>query len=133
MKISDVKIGGTYETKIGSEIVRVRVLAERKPLPYADTVTRSYGSRPTRFLVARTDNGRTLPKTRTAASLRPCEARFYVFEPITGGAEVRDRLFGDRRVHFSEYRSDAERVCASLNETAEEAPIAQAAARALGR
>jgi len=63
MKQKDVKVGGSYQTKVGDELVEVIVLVARPDI-------RS-GRNTTRFYVKRADNGNTLPKTRTAAALRP--------------------------------------------------------------
>jgi hypothetical protein len=61
MKQVDVKIGEVVLAKIGVAFVRVRVLS-----------TINYGSDTrTRFVVARLDTGKTLPKARTAAALHP--------------------------------------------------------------
>jgi hypothetical protein len=131
MKISEVKVGGIYSTEVSGQQVAVRVLAERTPYMYRFEIER--GTRkPRRFLVQRVDNGQTLPKTRTAAALRPLPPRFEVYESqATNGWAVLDTLNQRRRIHWSAVREDAERVCASLNATAEDAPIAQCAAEAL--
>lgn len=66
MKQNDVKVGGIYLTKIGENLVRVKVIHEEMPS--------SWNPR-TRYAVARllsSDGtlGPVLPKRRTAAALR---------------------------------------------------------------
>lgn len=70
MKKKDVKIDGEYLTKVGSNLVRVRVTGE------ASGAYGTGGSHngPARFYCERTDNGQRLPKPRTAAALRPVES-----------------------------------------------------------
>jgi len=61
MKQADVKVGEVVLTKVGVSLVKVRIIK-----------TYNYGSDTrTRFFVMRLDNGKTLPKARTAAALRP--------------------------------------------------------------
>jgi hypothetical protein len=62
MKQQDIKIGQVVLTKVGTDLVRVRV--------DSCSLATTFSSR-TRFIVSRLDNGKTLPKARTAASLRP--------------------------------------------------------------
>jgi hypothetical protein len=68
MKQADVKVGGTYLTKIGGRDVRVTVERE-------ETQTRYYAytepKQRTVFRVKRQDNGKVMPKARAAAALRP--------------------------------------------------------------
>jgi len=68
MKQAEIKVGETYQTKIGEGLVKVRVICET-------TVSRHYAYKPSverkAFRVARIDNGKHLPKPRTAAALRP--------------------------------------------------------------
>jgi len=64
MKQANIKIGQVVLTKVGTELVRVRVVA----CPLAT----EFSSR-TRFIVSRLDNGKVLPKSRTAAALRPVD------------------------------------------------------------
>jgi hypothetical protein len=54
----DVSVGAVLWTKVGEERVQVEVLNERD-------------GRPKRYLLRRVDNGRVLPKARTAAALHP--------------------------------------------------------------
>lgn len=68
MKQNKVKIGGCYLTRIGGSLVAVKVLSE----------TKDYWSGRTAFVVERVDNGRVLPKCRTAASLRTLVQRYVV-------------------------------------------------------
>lgn len=60
MKQADVKVGETYWTKIGEQLAKVVVVGTRVDLKGR-----------TRFTVRRLSEGRYLPKSRTAAALRP--------------------------------------------------------------
>ena len=62
MKQADIKIGQVVLTKVGTELVEVRV--------DSCSLATAFSNR-TRFIVSRLDNGKTLPKARTAESLRP--------------------------------------------------------------
>lgn len=63
MKQKDVQISGEYMTLIGAELIKVRVISDRE-------FSRGRGTC-IRFVVRRVDNGKVLPKARTAAALRP--------------------------------------------------------------
>lgn len=70
MKVSDVKVGGIYLTRVSGELVAVRVLGERTPVLYQYEI--DAGKKvPRRYRVARADSGQMLQKLRTAAALRP--------------------------------------------------------------
>ena len=66
MKLADVVIGETYLTKIGGNLVRVVVVrkAEKPGFNYSSR-------RQASFAVRRAGEVRELPKSRTAAALRP--------------------------------------------------------------
>jgi hypothetical protein len=66
VKITDVCVGGVYETRISGELVRVRVLAIEA---WAGAFG-VYGRRVRRCRLARCDNDRVLPKLRTPSALR---------------------------------------------------------------
>jgi hypothetical protein len=61
MKQVEVKVGDAVHTKVGDSLVMVRVTARLEVNDFRKTV---------RFVVRRIDNGRLLPKSRTAAALR---------------------------------------------------------------
>jgi len=65
MKQADIKIGSVVLTKVGTELVEVRV----DSCPLATNFDKR-----TRYVVSRLDNGKTLPKARTAAALRPLKS-----------------------------------------------------------
>jgi hypothetical protein len=58
MKQADVKLGATYLTLVGGRLVLVMVRGQVR------------GARGLRYLVQRVDNGKQLPKARSAAALR---------------------------------------------------------------
>lgn len=64
MKQADVKIGGTYETRIGDYMVKVIVVDEIKDC---------YSGR-TRFRVRKRTEDRVLPKSRAASALHELPA-----------------------------------------------------------
>lgn len=89
MKGSEVQIGGVYLTKVGADLIPVRVL-DRHP---GDRIFSRSGRKPAdTFVVARLDgNGRALPKNRTAAALHPlAPARPSSPEPCDSVPFVRD-------------------------------------------
>ena len=63
MRQAEIHVGGHYECRVSGKIVAVRV-ARR-----VERIT-SRGQNRTKFLVRRLDNGRKLPKPRSAASFR---------------------------------------------------------------
>jgi hypothetical protein len=67
MKQSEVQVGETYWTRVGGDLVLVKVLNKR----HTFTTTRWGEQRAqTRFVCQNVDNGRVLPKLRSAAALR---------------------------------------------------------------
>jgi hypothetical protein len=60
MKQAEIVMGRVYLTKVGEALVKVRVTGDRI----------DYQGRK-RFHCERLDNGKSLPKSRTAAALRP--------------------------------------------------------------
>lgn len=62
MKQNEIVLGEDYFTKIGGALVRVKVLSIADP-------SKVWGKR-VRYVVQRADNGKTLPKSRTASALR---------------------------------------------------------------
>ena len=76
MKTEDVKIGGTYETRIGQNLCRV-VVVDRKEgsRGWVGAVSgKRYNKRRASFSVRRENETRTLPKPRSAAALREIPA-----------------------------------------------------------
>ena len=71
MKLSEVKVGETYLTKIGPNLVRVVVV--RSEVRPARPALPGYTGRAslTRFLIRRERDAQVLQKMRTAAALRP--------------------------------------------------------------
>ena len=71
MKLSEVKVGETYLTKIGPNLVRVVVV--RSEVRSARPPSPGYRGRAslTRFLIRRERDAQVLQKMRTAAALRP--------------------------------------------------------------
>ena len=68
MKTSEVKIGETYHTKVGDDLVEV----------YPAHEAMRFGSKgPKRWTCKRADNHKVLPKPRTAAALRMIPGRAY--------------------------------------------------------
>lgn len=71
MKKKDVKVGGEYLTNVSGSLVRVRVIRAVPPRLKFGGGVQCGESGPSRFRVARVDNGTELPKPRTAAGLYP--------------------------------------------------------------
>jgi hypothetical protein len=71
VKLSEVKVGETYLTKIGPNLVRVVVV--RSEVRPARPPSNAYKGRAslTRFLIRRERDAQVLQKMRTAAALRP--------------------------------------------------------------
>jgi hypothetical protein len=71
VKLSEVKVGETYLTKIGPNLVRVVVV--RSEVRPARPALPGYNGRAslTRFLIRRERDAQVLQKMRTAAALRP--------------------------------------------------------------
>jgi hypothetical protein len=66
MKAKDIQRGGQYYTYVGDERVRVRVVYVRDKVSF-----RTGRKTGTEYQVERVDNGKLLPKWRTAAALHP--------------------------------------------------------------
>jgi hypothetical protein len=75
MKLAEVKVGETYLTKIGPNLVRVVVV--RSEVRPARPPSNAYKGRAslTRFLIRRERDVQVLQKMRTAAALRPLPAQ----------------------------------------------------------
>lgn len=69
MKVQDVRIGGTFLCRVGTQLVRVVVMAQHDPERWERK-----GSRIT-FVVRRENESKPLPKRRTAAALRPAPVK----------------------------------------------------------
>jgi hypothetical protein len=68
MKTTDVRLNETYLTKIGDDLVEVYPIHE----------AHRFSSRgPKRWTCKRADNGKVLPKPRTAAALRLVPGKAY--------------------------------------------------------
>jgi hypothetical protein len=66
MKQADVKVGDVVLTLVCGTPVKVRVTAVLEGMHRLDSRSK------VRYHVERLDNGKALPKSRTAAALRPC-------------------------------------------------------------
>jgi hypothetical protein len=72
MKQAEIKVGDVVRTKVGQSLVKVQVTGRLEANDFRKTV---------RFTVSRIDNGRPLPKSRTAAALRAIKSTETV--PVT--------------------------------------------------
>lgn len=89
MKTEEIKVGATYLTRMGSELAPVVVVGEaRRNFNYS--LAKETG--PRRFNVRRVNETRTLPKSRTAATLRPVPGRSFTMPDGTKVKAIRSYI-----------------------------------------